>query len=311
MNQDQFWRNFSLNRELHVSGGFIYDGMHELSTLETFSNADEVFQIVYPLAVGFERLLKVAIVLIEYKSGMDQAQFEKSLISHNHLELLRRVDSVHKLHFRSEHNELLQILGKFYKSYRYDRFEIKSVFSESPETDDLLQYLSKHVQADLKRDNVFGERPFCPDEAKVFLARVCKKMTSSLYKVIENTAMAIPLYTYELRSDSKAFKVFLSEELSFFKESLLWKEILVFLLNSRHKSPDIHFLHSIEPLDLDPGMIPEYLKCLGSDIKKIGCLDELDELYKQIPNVSERISMMDAIGSGIDFSQDGEPDEDA
>jgi hypothetical protein len=198
---------------------------------------------------------------------------------------------------------LLQILGKFYKSYRYDRFEIKSVFSESPETDDLLQYLSKHMQTDLKRDNVFGERPFCPDEAKVFLARVCKKMTSSLYKIIENTAMAIPLYTYELRVDSKAFKVFLSQDLGFFKESLLWKEILVFLLNIRRRTPDINFLRSIKPLDFDPGMISEYLKCLGSDIKKIGCLDELDELYKQLPNVLERISVMGAIGSGIDFSQ--------
>jgi hypothetical protein len=175
MNQDQFWRNFSLNRELHVSGGFIYDGIRELSTLETFSNADEVFQIVYPLAVGFERLIKIAIVLIEYRSGMNQAEFEKSLIGHNHLELLKRVNSVHKLNFRPEHNGLLQILGKFYKSYRYDRFEIKSVFSDSPETDLLLQYLSKHVQADLNRDDVFGGRPFCPDEVKVFLARVCKK----------------------------------------------------------------------------------------------------------------------------------------
>jgi hypothetical protein len=311
MNQDQFWRNFSLNRELHVSGGFIYDGMHELSNLETFCNADEVFQVVYPLAVGFERLLKVAIVLIEYKSGMDQAQFEKSLISHNHLELLRRVDSVHKLHFRREHNELLQILGKFYKSYRYDRFEIKSVFSESPETDLLLQYLSKHVQADLSRDRLFGERPFCPDEVKVFLARTCEFMTTRLYKVIEETAMAIPLYTYELRSDSKAFKVFLSEELSFLKESLLWKEILVFLLNRRHTSPEIDFIKSIEPLDLDPGMIPEYLECLGSDIKKLGCIDELDELYKQLPNVSERKSMVSAIASGVDFSQDGKPNQDA
>ena len=80
MNKEQFWRNFCLNRELHVSGAFIYDGMRELRTLQTFDNADEVGQIVYPLAVGFERLLKIAIVLLEYQECVDQEVFEKTAL---------------------------------------------------------------------------------------------------------------------------------------------------------------------------------------------------------------------------------------
>ena len=119
MNKEQFWRNFCLNRELHVSGAFIYDGMRELRTLQTFDNADEVGQIVYPLAVGFERLLKIAIVLLEYQEGVDQEVFEKSPITHNHLELLRRVKARVTLNLGSQHSELLQILGKFYKSWRF------------------------------------------------------------------------------------------------------------------------------------------------------------------------------------------------
>lgn len=306
MNKQDFWRNFSLNRELHVSGGFIYDGMRELKALQTFGNADEVFQILYPLAIGFERLLKIAIVLLEYECGMDQGQFEKSLITHSHLDLLQRVKAVKPVQFGPEHNELLQILGKFYKSYRYDRFSINSVFSESSETDALLGYLAKHVATLERRDELFGEAPRCSDEVRIFLAGVCRRLSTVLYRVVEDAARAVNLYTYEIRCDSKAFKVFMSEELDFFKEDLLWKEILVFLMNTRAATAELKFIREIEPLDLDLGAISEYLECLGSDTKKIGRIEELNELYQHIKNPSDRKRKMGAIGSGMYFLDDDE-----
>ena len=301
MNKEQFWRNFSLNRELHVAGAFIYDGMRELRTLQTFGNADEVFQIVYPLAVGFERLLKIAIVLLEYREGVDQDAFEKSLITHNHLDLLNRVKASATLNFASQHNELLQILGKFYKSYRYDRFSIKSVFSNSLETDELLRLLRKHVQTIEGKDVVFGEAPNCPDEVRVFLARVCRKIAVDLYHVIEEATRRLQLYTYELRCDSKAYKVFLCEQLDFFKEDLLWREILVYLMNTTDETPELRFIRDIEPLEFDPGLIPEYLECLASDTKKIGHIEELEELYRQLENPSLRKETMSVIGGRMYF----------
>src|ERR1700722_17572106 len=144
MNREDFWRNFSLNRELHVAGGFIYDGMRELSHLETFENADEVFQVVYPLAVGFERLLKIAVVLLKYDESSDQQMFEKSLITHNHLVLVDRIQKIQRVNLGSDGNEFLQILSKFYKSYRYDRFSIESVLKDSSETEALIMYFTKH-----------------------------------------------------------------------------------------------------------------------------------------------------------------------
>jgi hypothetical protein len=308
MNKEDFWRNFSLNRELHVSGGFIYDGMRELRTLQTFGNADEVFQVVYPLAVGFERFLKIAIVLLEYRNGMDPAQFEKSLISHNHLELLRRVKNVKRINLGPEHNGLLQILGRFYKSYRYDRFSIQSVFTESSETADLLRYLSKYIRNFEGRYDSFGDAPHCSDEVRDFVAKVCAKLCSGLYKIIEETAMNIHLFTYELRVDSKAWKVFLSQELGFHKEDLLWKEILIYLMNTKHDTRELRFLRGIEPLDFDPGMIPDYLECLASDVKKIAHIDEMEEIYTEIKDAREREDIMDVIGGGPILLDDDDDD---
>jgi hypothetical protein len=309
MNQEQFWRNFSLNRELHVAGGFIYDGMRELRPLKSFDNADEVFQVVYPLAVGFERLLKIAIVLLEYKKGTDQEEFEKSLITHNHLELLRRVKAAAPINLAPQHNEFLQILGKFYKSYRYDRFSIKSVFSRSSESEELLRLLRKHIPTIEGRDDVFGGEPSCPDEVRVFVARVCQKISTALYGIIEDAARAVNLFTYEIRYASKAYKVFLSEELDFFKEDLLWKEILVFLMNTSEETGVLKFLRDIQPLDFDSGMISDYLECLGSDTKKIEHIEELKELYRQIDDPSMRQDMMGVIGGGMYFIDDDELEE--
>lgn len=305
MNQEQLWRNFSLNRELHVAGGFIYDGMRELHGLKSFENADEVFQIVYPLAVGFERLLKIAIVLLEYKEGTDQEQLEKSLITHNHLDLLRRIKSVKLINFAPQHNEFLQILGKFYKSYRYDRFSVKSVFSRSSETKELLSLLRKHIRTLEENDKVFGEQPSCPDEVRVFLACVCQKISATLYDIIGDAARAVHLYTYEVRYSSKAYKVFFAEELDFFKEDLLWKEILIYLMNTPEENVALKFLRDIQPLDFDAGMIAEYLQCLGSDTKKIEYIDELKELYRFIDDAPERLDKMSVIGDDMYSFDDG------
>ena len=88
---------------------------------------------------------------------------------------------------------------------------------------------------------------------------------------------------------------------SIFTEDLLWKEILVYLMNTSDETPEINFIRDIEPLDFDPGMILEYLERLASDTKKIGHLEELKELYRQIENPSLRQDAINVIGGGMCF----------
>lgn len=91
MKPSDFWKNFKLGEEVSVSGAFIYNGIRRFYELRKLDHPDELFEVFYYLSIGFERLLKIAVVLIEHDDHGDQAALEKSLITHNHLDLLHRI----------------------------------------------------------------------------------------------------------------------------------------------------------------------------------------------------------------------------
>jgi len=85
MNKHQAWKNFNLGQELSISGAFIYNGLRRFHEMQELDHTDEIFEFLYNLSVGFERLLKIAVILIEHKDDSNQEALEKSLITHNHL----------------------------------------------------------------------------------------------------------------------------------------------------------------------------------------------------------------------------------
>ena len=133
MKSSEFWKNFSLGEELSISGTFIYNGVRGFHQLRKLDHADELFEVLYNLAVGFERLLTIAVVLLEHKDSVDQEEFEKSLITHNHPDLLRRIKKHRKLSLAAQRNDFLGLLARFYKQVRYGRFEINSVYDHNRE----------------------------------------------------------------------------------------------------------------------------------------------------------------------------------
>ena len=93
MKSADFWKNFRLGEEVHISGTFIYNGLRRFHELQHFESDDELFEFLYELSVGLERLLKIAIVLFEHSDAADQTQLEKSLITHSHAELTKHLQS--------------------------------------------------------------------------------------------------------------------------------------------------------------------------------------------------------------------------
>ena len=91
MERTQFWKNFRLGEEIGVSGAFIYNEMRRFHEMRMLDFSDEVFEVLYNLSVGFERLLKIAVVLIEHKDEVNQDELERSLITHTHLDLMARI----------------------------------------------------------------------------------------------------------------------------------------------------------------------------------------------------------------------------
>lgn len=263
--------------------------------MPTLENTDEIFEFLYNVSVGLERLLKIAVVLLEHNEETDQQKLEESLITHNHLELLRRVRQHVKLNLTAPHNEFLALLGKFYTTLRYDRFTLSSVYDPDREKEVLIDFLSKGLKVDILKE---AQLSVTRNETRYrkYIRRIVTKLSSALFDVVRTKASELNLYTYELRDGSRAQTIFLGQA-DFQAEDILWKELLIFLMNTKSSSGLIEFLRSIEPLDFDPELANDYLDCFQSDAAKALVVGEVETLYGEMENPGDRLKMMDLIGN--------------
>ena len=107
MKPEEWWKNFALGVELDAAGTFVYNGIKALHELPSLNHPVDSFEILYSLSVGIERLLKVALVLIEHHEQIEIDQLEESLISHSTIELANRVDAQRSLELSDVHREFL------------------------------------------------------------------------------------------------------------------------------------------------------------------------------------------------------------
>lgn len=310
MKPTEAWKNFNLGSELSVSGTFIYNGVRRFHEVSRLDNADEVFEILYNLSVGLERLLKIAVVLVEHTDLSDTAALEQSLITHNHVDLLDRARTAHPLSLGKPHIEFLGLLARFYKSIRYDRFSLSSVYDPNKELAEIQAFIGKHLNVEFRSDSIFGVSN--EDRYKKFIRKLVTRISGALYKLIEERARELNLYTYELRYGSKAFTVFLGKA-DIPAENVLWRELLIFFMNSESDHGAFRFLREIEPLPFDPALATDYLSCFESDAAKSKVVDELEHHYGEMEDPGKRLDLMSIIGNPnvyLDSDDDGEEIED-
>lgn len=309
MNPSEFWKNFRLGEEVHISGTFIYNGLRRFHELRKLDFADELFEFLYNLSVGLERLLKIAVVLHEHTEAGDQAALERSLITHSHLDLVARLRPYADLKLGTTHNDLLSLLGTFYKTLRYDRFSLDSAYAGEKEAQAVRAFLTKHLPAELSGVNsIFGTDN--TDQYREFIHRTVLKVARSLYEVIWKRASQISLFTYELRNGSKAESVFL-REVNIGDEDVLWKELLIFFMNVEPTTGYLQFLKGTPPLEFDPALVPDYLDCFKSDASKASVMDELEHHYECMgkEEMNERLQRIGVIGTSEAFFDDEEIDD--
>lgn len=304
MNPSDFWKNFRLGDEIHISGTFIYNGLRRFHELRNLDFADELFECLYNLSVGLERLLKIAVILHEHTETGDQEALEQSLITHNHLELVARLRPYVDLKLGTPHNDLLTLLSTFYKTFRYDRFSLNSVHEGKKEALAVREFLAKHLQAEISKANsIFGTEN--TDQYRKFLHRTVIKIVRILYADVQQRAEQIELYTHELRHGSKAESVFL-REVKIGDEDVLWKELLIFFMNIEPTTGYLQFLKATPPLEFDPALVPDYLDCFKSDASKAAVMDELEHHYECMDKeeMTERFERIGVIGAPGVFYED-------
>lgn len=308
MRPDEYWKNFNLGTELDIAGRFLFNGLQAFHEMEHFASEEDAFEFLYSVAVGVERLLKIAVILTEHDNAIDQESFEKSLITHTHQELALRLRAPHGLKFPARENEFIALLGRFYTSQRYGRYSLDSVFAPTQERDELVKFLEKHL--DIKIDTS-GWLTITPNERKhrKFIGKVVSKIVNPVHKIVEDEARRLNIYTYEIDYRSKASKIFLSRKFDFEDEDILQAELMAYFLSNEACGPNAQLIRDlIKPLPFDPALEGEYLAALRSDKKKITVLDELEAHYEDITNFKERRALLEA--STLENLTYGEEDED-
>lgn len=297
MTPAEIWQNFQLGTEQEIACNFIYDGLRNLHEMETLGLDSEIFLVMYNLSVGIERMFKVAIVLLEFNNNTNVNDFEKSLITHNHLELLNRIKEKQKLSLGDVHIGLLSLLSTFYKTYRYDRFSLQSVANLSKDKKALYDFLNKHLHLDIKDDSplFYVENSI---RIKKFIGETVKKITREIHSIIKDSASSKNLNTYEISSSySKASKILLGDgSVTFEDEDIATMEALIFLMNTGESSL-VDFIKDIEPLPLDPALSSEYLQCVLHKNPSIvqGVIDEVEDRYREVTNLKDRLEMIKII----------------
>lgn len=308
MRPDEYWKNFNLGTELDIAGRFLFNGLQAFHEMEHFASEEDAFEFLYSIAVGVERLLKIAIILTEHDNAVDQEGFEKSLITHTHQDLALRLREPHGLKFLARENEFITLLGRFYTSQRYGRYSLDSVFAPTQERDELVKFLEKHL--DIKIDTS-GLLTVTPNERKhrKFIGKVVGKIVNPIHKIVEDEARRLNIYTYEIDYRSKASKIFLSKKFDFEDEDILQAELMAYFISSGACGPNAQLIRDlIKPLPFDPALEGEYLAALRSDKKKITVLDELESHYEDITNFKERRALLEA--STLENLTSGEEDAD-
>lgn len=299
------YKNFNMGTEIDIAGIFIYNGIKELDAMETFYYESEVFAFLYPISVGIERLQKVLIVLAENISEEKVEEFEKSLITHNHQELHGRIKKCVDIKFNSRQNSFLQVLSNFYKNCRYERFNIKGQYNSEKQI--LIKYVKDNLSNGSIEKDMFGNE-INTIKTKELLGRVVGSIARNYYDNIYILASNKNLYTYELVSDSKASKVFLSEvrknslQEQVVNEQTALKEFLVFLINTKSKSNFYDFIKEIEPLEFDIALANSYLESVCKGNIPSDLVDEVEFLYGESGYSKDRIEMINCIGDDrVDF----------
>ena len=296
---DLFWKNFRLGTELQISGSFIYNAIYFFDQMEHFYYEEECFEFLYNCAVGLERLGKIVVVLLEHTDETDQEKFEKTLITHNQLEIYTRIKKIKSLSFGKNHIKFLQLLSTFYNSTRYDRFNLASVYHKNQDKALLIKFIEESLDIKIQADQMFPSEN--SERIKKFIGRTVIAISTKYYEIIRDRAFELNIYTYELSYESKAFKIFIEKGSNFDKEKLFQREIIVSLLNNSTKDIFFDFVKSIRPMDLSSYGKNEYIQFLMNFHKKRHMLSELEYLYEETKFDKGRHNDINMVGSDTSF----------
>lgn len=291
------WKNFDLNMELHIAGDFIYEGMYLIDRSFQLRYEDECFLFLYNISVGIERLEKIAYLLLAHRDG--EPCPTKHWENHNHPKLIELINYHTPLKLGKRESAFVNLLSEFYNKGRYDRFKYESEINGNELTKDkdlFIRFLRKHLN--VTPANFIGQEStvILSQNGKDSIGNIIRNIVISIYDIIRETASILGLYTYEIRYDSKAYKVFVEQEFSFIRENTTKREIILHMISQKNADDEyLNKLKQIKPINLEQHTQDSYIGYLMnfqtySDVK-----DEVAQIYED-EHLEYRVSEIGFIG---------------
>jgi len=289
-----FWKNFRLGTEVRLAGNFIYNGIFSFDQMEHFVFEEEVFEFLYNIAVGIERLQKTVLILIEEEGNINKEEFEKSLITHSHIDLQDRINQKKEINLGKVHNKFLNLLTNFYISIRYERYLMSSVYSPNNDQKKFIEFLEEELNIKISIE-MLG----CTSnnrKIKKFIGKVIGKIVNNLYSIIKEECYKQRIFTYEVGITSKAFKIFISRKFDFEDEKLIQKEVLLHLLQNKGNNTFQEYIGELEALELENYNINFYVNYLLDFHKKTFVPSEVEYHYDERNDAKKRINHLQILG---------------
>lgn len=314
MDNIEYFKNFNVGKEMDLAGSFAYNALSIINAAQDIYQNEQIFMFLYNASVSVERMQKCVLLMHGdlKESGIDQ--FAETIKSHEHQKLQAKINEYTGLKLPEEQNALLLLLQDYYVKGRYSNLSATNGYDNKVEFE---KYVKKYYGESMIGEKFFTKDTYVMEQAKERIGRTFGKILYQYYRMICKKAHELNLFTYELREGSPAQKVFLNH---FPKRSLQavndseknsFAELIVFLMNSTEKTGYVNFIHSIQPLALDPYMVQEYLVDIINRQIPQSLVDEVASIFEDMPQreVEERKEMVSIIGvSNVFFEEDEEED---
>ncbi len=62
MRPDEYWKNFNLGTVLDTAGRFRFNGPQAFHEMRNFAPEEDAFEFLYGVAMGIQRLQKIAVI---------------------------------------------------------------------------------------------------------------------------------------------------------------------------------------------------------------------------------------------------------
>lgn len=301
MDKLTYFKNFNMGRELEICGDFLYESMRAMYSFRSFHEHFTINKILYFGSVGIERLQKIILCLYNFNTEETFDSAPKYMHEHNHSTLHAQIKKTGAdLNIKKELLCTFQLFQEYYNNHRYGEFKLEY------SSEQLISLFANHL-SNITGKQIDTRSPINPCDfelMKKLYINYLGKIATEYFKVINNKANDLNIYTTELYSDSNAYKVFYCLEEKMYDnirfESIAFKELIVYLSKIGSKANIKKVSRGINKIHFDPAMINEYLTDLSVFKSSSMLTDEVYEFYDQLETEKERKDrkeLVDLIGN--------------